>query len=314
MTRRVPWWGWLIVAVLLVLAARFVLHFPWRETGQALAGASLPILCVAALVNLSSFVAKGTAWHLLLRPVAPHRWRTAMSATLIGAAVNNLGVAVSGEAARIHVIMQRDGVPLKAAVSSVMWSRVVEGIGLALFVVLGAWAMPLPSWVRPVQIGLMAGLLALIVITRAGGWHRMLGWLPEQVRRLLDSIVEIAARGRLSIPVLLGIANWVAEWGTYHLSMVAVCGPVSIAASFLALLAANIGGIPRLTPGNVGIMQASFVLGLAPFGITADRAIAAGLVSQAIQVLPVLLAGSLAAGATGLRATVAASTEVGAES
>src|SRR2546430_10613127 len=40
-------------------------------------------------------------------------------ANLVGAAVNDLSVAVAGEAARVHVIAQRAGVPIAAAVSSV---------------------------------------------------------------------------------------------------------------------------------------------------------------------------------------------------
>jgi uncharacterized membrane protein YbhN (UPF0104 family) len=295
----VRWWAWLIGAVLVVFAARWMVHFPWRETGRALARASVPILCLAAVVNLSSFLFKGTAWHLLLDPVAPNRWKTAMSATLIGAAVNNFGVSVTGEAARIGVMRQRDGVPLKAAVSSVVWSRATEGIGLALFIVLGTLAMPLPAWVRPVRIVMLVALLLLGMGAVGGGWNRLVGLLPGRVRAVLDDVTAIGACGQLTIPVLLGLGGWLAEWATYHLSMVAVCGPVPLAASFLALLAANIGGIPRLTPGNVGIMQAAFVVGLEPFGITAERAVAAGLASQAIQVLPVLLAGAVAMGLPG---------------
>jgi uncharacterized membrane protein YbhN (UPF0104 family) len=296
--QRVRWWAWLLGVVLTLLAARWLAHFPWRDTGQALARASLLMLGLAAVVNLGSFLFKGTAWHLLLGSVAPNRWRTAMSATLIGAAVNNIGVSVSGEAARIGVMRQRDGVPLKAAVSSVAWSRATEGLGLALLVMLGTLAMPLPEWVRPLRGVLLVSLLVLAMATLAGGWSRVAGLLPERLRAVFDDVTTIGARG-LSLPVLLGLGGWLAEWATYHLSMVAVCGQVPLGASFLALMASNIGGIPRLTPGNVGIMQAAFVVGLAPFGITSERAVAAGLASQAIQVFPVLLAGAVAMGTSG---------------
>lgn len=301
MKRRVRWWAWVIGAALAGFTARWMTTFPWRDTGHALARASVPLLALAAAVNLSSFLFKGTAWHLLLDPVAPNRWKTAMSATLIGAAVNNFGVSVTGEAARIGVMRQRDGVPLKAAVSSVAWSRVTEGIGLVLFVVLGTLALPLSAWVSTLWMAMLVVLLVLAMATVAGGWNRVIGLLPEPMRAVFDDVVAIGARGQLTVPVLLGLGGWLAEWATYHLSMVAVCGKVPVAASFLALVAANIGGIPRLTPGNVGVMQAAFVVGLTPFGITADRAVAAGLASQAVQVLPVLLAGAVAMGLSGLQ-------------
>jgi uncharacterized membrane protein YbhN (UPF0104 family) len=68
-----------------------------------------------------------------------------------------------------------------------------------------------------------------------------------------------------------------------------------------ALVAANVGGALRLTPGNVGVFQGSLMLALAPFHVPADAAFAAGLVLQAVQTLPVLAAGTWLAGADALR-------------
>src|SRR5438034_6398399 len=42
--------------------------------------------------------------------------------------------------------------------------------------------------------------------------------------------------------------------------------PVSLAASFTALIAANLSGLLRPTPANVGVTQAALVVGLLPFG------------------------------------------------
>jgi uncharacterized membrane protein YbhN (UPF0104 family) len=85
---------------------------------------------------------------------------------------------------------------------------------------------------------------------------------------------------------------------------------VSGAAAFTALLAANLGSLGRLTPGGIGLMQAAIVGALLPFGIGAERAVAGGLVLQAIQVLPVLgLAGALV-GWTGIRASLRGEKEI----
>ena len=51
---------------------------------------------------------------------------------------------------------------------------------------------------------------------------------------------------------------------------------VTPALSVLALVLSNVGGILRLTPGNVGVVQGAVVLGLRPAGIEASRAVAAG--------------------------------------
>ena len=301
MIRKRRWWFWLIAAVLAVFAVRFAARFPWGETGRVLAGASVPLLLLATMVNVASLVAKAAGWHLLLRRDGVPRWRSSLDATVIGAAVNSVGVAASGDAARVHVVVQRDGVSLGAAVASIVWSRVVEGVGLAVMLVVGAALLPLPAWVRPIQAGLLAAIVALTVLTATGSWSALARRLPATAGPLLARVAATAPRGRI-VPVLaLALVNWLTQWITYHLSIASVEDVTPLAASFVAVLATNIGGLPKLTPGNVGVMQASFVLGLAPFGVPMERAIAAGLVCQALQVLPTLAAGVAVAGWHGLR-------------
>jgi len=62
----------------------------------------------------------------------------------------------------------------------------------------------------------------------------------------------------------------------------------------------NVGGLIRVTPANVGVMQAALVGALVPFGVAADQAVAGGLALQAIEVLPVLALAFAVAGWTGL--------------
>jgi uncharacterized membrane protein YbhN (UPF0104 family) len=302
-TRRRRWLTGLAVAVLLMLAVRFAARFPWAGTGRVLAAASVPLLVIATVVNLVSLVAKAGAWHLLLRRDGIPRWRTSLDATVIGAAVNTVGVAASGDAARVHVVVRREDVGLGAAVRSLVWSRVAEAVGLAAFIVAGAALLPLPAWVRPVQVTLMVVLVALVGLVATGSWGAVERLAPSRLKPLVARVAATAPRHHLPAILALGLVNWFTQWATYHLAIVSVEGATPLAASFAALLASNLGGIPKLTPGNVGVMQASFVLGLTPFGVPVERAVAAGLVCQAVQVLPVLLAGIGLAGWQGLRAT-----------
>ncbi len=75
---------------------------------------------------------------------------------------------------------------------------------------------------------------------------------------------------------------------------------MTYAASFTALIAANVGGLLRVTPANVGVMQAALVGALVPFGVSAEQAIAGGVALQAIEVLPVLAIALAFAGRAGL--------------
>jgi uncharacterized membrane protein YbhN (UPF0104 family) len=299
--RRWRWWAWIAVIAIAVFGGRFILRFHWRETFEVLAAMNGLLLLAAALVNLTSFVFKGWAWQLLLRPVAPVRWRTAQEALFVGSAVNNIAVSVSGEAARVHIVMQRDGVPASAAIASVIWSRIVEGLSLAIFLVAFSWFFPLPGWMRVLRLAFAVGLGLMLVIARFQLWPGLAGRLPARLAALLRPVLNVAGGAHLGWPIVLCVCNWIAEWLTFHLAILATGAPTPYAVSLVALVAANIGGIPRVTPGNIGVLQASIIVGMLPFGIAEERAAAAGVALQAVQVFPVIGVAILLTGWKGLR-------------
>lgn len=278
------------------IALKALAGFPWEDTLATLINANYWILGLALVINLGSLVAKGWAWHLLLNPVSPNHWKTAQEANLVGAAVNNVSIAVGGEAARIHYIAQRDGVPVGAAISSVVWTRVTETIALAIFLVMAPSLLRLPHWLRGLQVGAGLGLVIVMLITWHRGWSWILNQLPASLQRRAAVLAEMGSGGRLFWPTVLGLANWGTQWATYHLVLVAAHIPVTPAASFTALVASNLGGIIRITPAGLGVTQAAMVVGLLQFGVPADRSVAAGLALQALQVLPVIFFGALLTG------------------
>jgi uncharacterized membrane protein YbhN (UPF0104 family) len=104
-----------------------------------------------------------------------------------------------------------------------------------------------------------------------------------------------------AVPVALAGCNWLAQWLTYHWSIQATHAAVTPAVSLTALVAANVAGIPRLTPGNIGVTQGSILLGMRAFGISPAQGLAAGLALQAVQVLPILAIAVAIVGTRGLR-------------
>ena len=188
---------------------------------------------------------------------------------------------MSGEAGRIHLASSRDGVAAGLATRSVVASRIVEAAALGIFLLgVVAGVASEHGWRL-----LGAGVLLI------GGALALLRWIPW----LRPGRGEGAAVGwttvQLAAPLALNVGSWGLQWATYHWSIVATGAKVSPALSVLALVLSNVGGILRLTPGNVGVVQGAVVLGLRPAGIEASRAVAAGVALQAVQVLPVLLIG-----------------------
>ncbi len=292
-------WGAATLAGLVAVSV-LLLRFPWRTTLQTLEAVNAALLATALLINLVSPLAKGWAWHLLLAPVAPNRWWVAQEANLIGTAVNSVAAGVTGEAARISLIVQRDAVPLRAAVLSVVWTRAVEALGLALFLVLAPFALHLSRTLRGLQLGAGVALVAVLAVSRLRGWEGLIARLPANLRAGAAELAEMSWGGRLIAPTALALVSWAAEWATYHLTLRAVHLPVSYAASFTALIAVNVGGLIRVTPANVGVLQAAMVGALLPFGIAAEQAVAGGLALQTIEVLPVLGLALAVAGRAGL--------------
>jgi putative heme transporter len=278
--------------------------FPWAETVDALGNASLVLLAGAGLINVLSLMAKASAWHLLLRRLTPIRAVTAQVASFIGSAVNSISISVSGEAARAQSAKSRDGVPFGLAAASLVASRVVEALALVVFLAVALIAVPI--WPGARRIGL---LLAGIVLVVTVSYH----FLPR--KRWHPALARMAATGPagLAAPTALATLNWALQWLTYHWSFVATGAAVTPAVSLAALVMANIAGLLRLTPGNIGVMQGSLVLGMRAFEMPPANALAAGLALQAVQVIPVLLIGIGIVGAQGFRHMVAQREPTGAE-
>jgi putative heme transporter len=291
--------AWITLAVVIVVggfAIRFGMTFPWAQTLDALSDADWILLVGAGLVNILSVMAKAGAWQLLLRRLTPVRTMTAQVATFIGAAVNSISVSVSGEAARAQAAGSRDGVPFGLAAASLVASRVVEALGLVVF--LAVALIVLPMWPGARSTGVI--LIGVTAAVTAGYYL-----LPR--RRWHPALVRLAATGPagLAAPVGLATLNWVLQWLTYHWSFVATGAAVTSVVSLAALVMANIAGILRLTPGNIGVLQGSLVLGMRAFEMPPAHALAAGLALQAVQVIPVLLIGIAIVGAQGFRQLVA---------
>jgi uncharacterized membrane protein YbhN (UPF0104 family) len=300
--------SWLILGGILIVCG-FALHFgftfPWAQTFDALAGANWLLLGAASAINIVSLAAKGGTWYLLLSRLAPLSLSTAQAATFVGAAVNSISISVSGEAARAQVAGSRDGVSFGAAAASLIATRLVEALGLLFF--LGLAFVILPPWppARGFGIGLIVAGAGLMLGYRLVPWDRV---HSRALGRWHETFIRMAAgqsHSGLVIAIALAALSWVAQWFTYHWSISATHVAITPAVSLAALVMANIGGILRLTPGNIGVMQGSLVLGLSLFHVPAANALAGGLALQAVQVLPVLVIGMAIVGRRGLRQLVA---------
>jgi uncharacterized membrane protein YbhN (UPF0104 family) len=286
-------------------AALFLMRFPWREIPPVLARANPEILWIALVINLSSLVAKGSAWYFLLRPASPCGWRAAQEANLLGTAMNSVSVSVIGETARVQDLAIREGIPVGSVAASVVRVRAVEALALAGFMMLAPALLRLPPILHGIQI-LGGGLiLALIAAAWSGRFVGFLKLFPLPVRTTLSRVTETGSAPLFVAALLLALFNWVAQWAAYHLVLAAFGIPITLSGSFTALIVTNLSGLFRVTPGNVGVTQAALIVSLLPFGVRPHEALAAGLALQAVQILPVLAIALVAIGGRELAVKVA---------
>ena len=285
--RRSLLWGAGILVLVLVLGAGF--RFPWGATAAAVTGADPAALAALVVVALLCLMAKAWAWHLLLRPVAPHRFWSAQDANFVGTAVNNLAVAVIGEAARVRRLRALEPtVPFGTAIASVVWTRALEGVGLAVFVLTAPMVVQLPPILRGAEIGAATVLIVLGGLIWFRGWAELPAGFPEPIRRAAVMLGQIGPWHRLAAPALLALINWIGQWAAFYFALVAAGIAVPPEGSLVVMLLTNLATLLRLTPAGVGATQAAFIAGLLPFHVSAAQAIGASLLFQAAQILPVM--------------------------
>jgi uncharacterized membrane protein YbhN (UPF0104 family) len=300
-TRQRAWITTALVLIASPFAVRFAWTFPWAQSFDTLARSDWLLLVAAAAAIVLSMAFKAATWHLLLRPVAPSSLGTAQAATFVGAAVNSISVSVSGEAARAQLLASRARISFGTAVASLVLTRIVEAVGLVIFLALALLTVPLWPGARTIGLALFAAAAVVMLVFHLVPWSRWQG--P------VFSMVTPGSRGSLVGATALAVANWIAQWLGYHWCIAATHTATTAAVSLSTLVMANIAGIFRLTPGNIGVIQGSLILGMSAFAIPAASAMAAGLALQAVQVLPMLVIGVGIVGMQGLRQLTASRAE-----
>jgi uncharacterized protein (TIRG00374 family) len=296
-----------IVAAVLVALVFFARTIEWRETWQAVRSVSVPLLAAAALVNLLSLVLKGIRWWIFLRPIGVRSMWLAVRATFAGAAINNLLIANSGEAARVVLVTRASDAPSSGVLATLALERLFEFIGYVMLLAASVSLLSLPpeiSYTRPYAFTAFVLLMALLVylvrhperaevpVLEVEG---LLSRARHYGRRFLRTLTNISTTRRFVPAMLISIAVWATQVASYVLTAQAARFPLSIVGTIAAVLAVNIGFAVRTTPGNVGVFQMIYAMTAAAFGLDKDQAIGVGLLIQAQQILPTTILGLLAA-------------------
>lgn len=294
----------LAMLALLVIASRRV---NWHEIWDAMRSARPGLLLLATMLNLVSLAAKGARWWLFLRPVGARSPWLALKATFVGAALSNVAPANAGEAARVLLVSRAAGVSSAGVLAALTLERLFEAAGfIALLALAPFFASSLPSELVGLSWAAMAALIALgaffIYLMRRGDRPARTsagGGRVARTRAYLDrfrvSLAAAVTGPRLLSAVALTALSWGLQVATYHLAARAVDLHVSFANTMGLLLAENVGFLVRVTPGSVGVFQLIFAAAAVAMDLPRDAAVAAAVLLQGLQLIPVTLIGAVLA-------------------
>ncbi len=260
----------------------------WPSLIAALGEVDRGIWLVAVAVGLVwKLAAKTMRSHVLVQAIA--RSRNTAGPSLGTTARQYIGTHAVGQLSWPPLGMSlrtvgllRDGLPVVAAAQVQVGERIAEAV--ALVAMAGVTAALAPGALEPifgaaggVIIAALAALtvlgLALALASRrvrrawAAGW-RPLSW--ASLWALLSHIGDVA--------MLLIVA---------HAAQV----PVELAAALVAFLAVSSAAIIPLVPGQLGVLEAAVVLGLAYGGIPAEPALVVALAYRFAYLIPLAAIG-----------------------
>jgi uncharacterized protein (TIRG00374 family) len=297
---------WLVTLAVLALLVVFARRVNWADTWSAMRRASLPLLALAALVNIASLAVKGIRWWIFLRPVTrgSSPW-LAVRATAAGAGLNNVLVANGGDAARIVFVARSTGLPSSTVVATLALERLFDAVGYVMLLVGSAIFLPLPPdlarYRRPAELVLLAMVVGLVALASRGrpvapvaaqgvAQATLPAGLLTRVRRYFRrfgrSVAELSSGPRFLGALLLSLLAWGCQLACFALTARAAGDPLPLAGNLAALLAVNAGLLVRATPGNVGVFQLAYALAAGRFGMSQETAVAVSLLIQSLQILP----------------------------
>jgi uncharacterized protein (TIRG00374 family) len=268
----------------------------WSVVLEKLAHMSPMFIGLYVVLQLAGNIISAKKWQT----IASHKHQELMFTVkegfftyLTGAFINNfLPSTLGGDAYRGLWLAQKTEAKA-ASLSTVVFDRFIGLWTTALL----ALICSLPLWkhfftdtaFRLALLGLIGFLLVDLFITYAyfqPWFHRLLSWLPFQVRRLIQEVISFTKKGIWTIGSLysllfafVGIAF--SNWMLFH----ALGSPIHFLTFLSVIFLVTIISAVPLSINNIGIKEWAYVTFFALVGVSAEVAVTAALLSRFIQML-----------------------------
>lgn len=306
----IPWHALIVAALTLGLLGWFFRDLDMREAWAAVRGAQWMLIVTAALSVFLTYVLRAWRWLILLRPLGPARFQTALRTTIIGFMALSLLPARLGEVLRAYLLARRENLPPASTFATVIVERLLD---MASVLLLFAIALPFGGVevARSVKVaglvfGAMFGVFLVLLFILAGHPERLGRWagrltrhLPQRLSDMLTHFTRTFAEGlkvmrspgHLAVAMAWSLPVWISIALTIWLTSRAFGLTFSVLGSFLVVGYLALG-VSLPTPGGAGGFEWAYQLSVTQFfGANPAVAKTAAVVLHLVSIVPVTIAG-----------------------
>jgi len=276
----------------------------------ALATADLRWIAPAIALYFAGVWLRSARWGLLL-PEHAVQTPTLFRALVVGFTVNNLLPLRMGEVARAYLLSRWCRIPYGSTVASLVVERVLDGLSLAVLLLLSLMFVPAPGYVLLGGVLAACGFVASAVVLALAAWRsdaivwlvtRVVRFLPTSAGGVLLRVAENFARSlalvhdpmRLIRLLGLSLLAWCFELGLFFAILLSFGLPASYPLALLVGSAANFATLVPSSPGYVGTFDGVLINVLRDVaGVSAGQAAAYDVVVHTALFLPVVVVGTL---------------------
>jgi dolichyl-phosphate beta-glucosyltransferase len=292
------------------LVLRAVLRqFDFSQMSVALRHAHLNLLVFGLALMICAYLVRGARWRI---------WETSLSywdslrLILIGFMGNNVLPARLGEILRAHCTSSKtdNDRGRTAALASIGAERILDGLVLAVFGIIGMALVPVDRRLRwsllLVSLG-FAALTSAVVLSihlheRIRSWiaaanrkfpGHVTAFVQQKANHILNGLLPLGTGPRMTAAISVTVLIWAIEIGFYYCVGLAVWPGMSVRFALLLLVVVNFASLIPLTIGGIGTIEAVALAFLVSSGVPRYPALTMILLQHADQYFFTTIAGGI---------------------
>ncbi|HXF59673.1 MAG TPA: lysylphosphatidylglycerol synthase transmembrane domain-containing protein [Candidatus Saccharimonadales bacterium] len=298
------------LGVVLSAAAVFVLlrQVSARDLARNIGQADPLWFLVACVLTVAGYWLRAIRWGEILSPEARVSQGKLFATTMVGFLAINTLPARLGELVRAYALARSERIKTGTVLGSVVIERIFDLAALAGFWALSLLFAPYPSWFRwsgYLTIGLSVAITVALWLLHAGHYDtnslasRLRGFAPRWLKARIEGPIASFAAGlrvlgkphTMGVSGLLTLVMWIVTGSVFLAVGQSMRLPLPLWSPLLLSFIVCVAIMVPSSPGFIGVLEGSCVVGLALVGVDASRALAYGVVYHLTQILPLVVLG-----------------------